>query len=316
MKAAYYARFGGPELLNLGDLPVPEPGPDELLIRVRAAGVNPADWKLRAGRFKSAMPYAFPIIPGWDAAGEVVDFGEQVTGFHRGARVHAYVVKPVVQWGTCAEYVTVPARDVAFTPVALDDVQAAAIPLAGLTAWQALVGFAGVEAGQTVLIHAASGGVGSFAVGIAKQRGATVIGTAGLANADYVRSLGADSVVDHNAPDMAAGIRAAAPEGVDVVLDAVGGEALRMSYELLNPGGAIVSLVERPDHDQCAHRDLACTQHSSRPDGRQLAELSQLIADGTIPLPEIRTMPLERIAEAHRLSEAGHVRGKIVLTIS
>ncbi|MCH8683815.1 NADP-dependent oxidoreductase [Pedomonas mirosovicensis] len=316
MKAAYYARFGGAELLNVGDLPEPELAPGEVLIRVRAAGVNPVDWKIRQGQLKAVLPYAFPIIPGWDAAGEVAAVGEGVKGLAPGMRVMACTKKPLVQWGACAEYVTVPAAAAIHTPQSLDDTQAAALPVAGLTAWQALRDFARIEAGQTVLIHGAAGGVGSLAVGIARERGASVIGTASPANGDYLRELGADSVIDYGAPDLKAGVLAVAPEGVDMVLDTIGGETLELSYALVKAGGTLVSLCDQPDHDQCAHKDLAATRLSVRPDGGQLAELAGLVASGAVSLPEIETLPLERIAEAHRRSEAGHVRGKLVLTIS
>jgi len=316
VKAAYYARFGGAELLNVGELPEPPLAAGDVLIRVRAAGVNRLDWKIRQGAFKSTLPYAFPIIPGWDAAGEVAAVGEGVTGLSKGMRVMACTRQPVVQWGACAEYVAVPASAVAQTPQSLDDPQAAALPVAGLTAWQALVEFARVEAGQAVLVHGAAGGVGSLAVGIARQRGATVIGTASPDQADYVRALGADAVLDDAAPDLAAAILARAADGVDVVLDTLGGETLVLSYGVVKPGGTLVSLVEQPDLDQCAHKDLSARQLLVRPDGGQLAEVAALVASGAVPLPEIQTLPLERIAEAHRLSEAGQVRGKLVLTIS
>lgn len=316
MKAAYYARFGGPDLLNIGELPQPEPGSGEVLIRVRAAGVNPVDWKIRSGLYKSTMPYALPIIPGWDAAGEIAALGEGVTGLAVGSRVVACAQKMPVQWGACAEYVAVPVSALAPTPQGLDDVQAASLPVAGLTAWQALVAFARLEAGQTVLVHAASGGVGSFAVGIAKHFGATVIGTCGPANADYVRGLGADVVLDYHRADLKQAILEVAPDGVDVVLDSVGGETLALSYEVVKPGGVLTSLGDHPDPDQVAHKDLSATRIGLRPIGSQLGELAGLIAQGKVPLPEIKTMPLEKIAEAYRLSEAGHVRGKLVLTIA
>lgn len=315
MKAAYYARFGGPELLNIGDLPMPEAGPGEVLIRVRAAGVNPVDWKVREGQLKH-LPYAFPIIPGWEAAGEVASVGEGVGQFTTGMRVMAFTKKQMLQWGACAEYVAVPAGQVIATPAQLDDAEAAGLPVAGLTAWQALVEFARLEAGQTVLVHAAAGGVGSFAVTIARHLGATVIGTCRPENADYVRSLGAAEAVDYRGPGLKERLSALAPEGADVVLDAVGGETLALSYEVVKPGGVIVGLVDAPDHDQCAHKDLSATRLVVRPDGGQLAELAALAADGKVRLPEIKTLPLEQIAEAHRLSESGHVRGKLVLTVS
>lgn len=315
MKAAYYARFGGPELLNVGDLPMPEAGPGEVLVRVRAAGINSLDWKVREGLLKS-RPYAFPIIPGWEAAGEVVSCGDGVSGYTPGMRVMAFVKKPVFQWGACAEYITAPVTQIAPTPAHLDDTEAAGLPVAGLTAWQALVEFARLEAGQTVLVHAAAGGVGSWAVGIARQRGARVVGTARPENADYVRGLGAEAVLDYRSPDLKSRILEFAPEGADVVLDAVGGATLALSYDVVKPGGVLVGLVDEPDHDQCAHKDLSATRLLVRPDGAQMAELAALVAEGEIPLPEITILPLERIAEAHRLSEAGHVRGKLVLTIS
>lgn len=315
MKAVYYARFGGAELLKVGDLPAPEPQPGEVLIRVRAAGVNPIDWKLREGHFKAVFPYAFPIIPGWDAAGEVAGVGADVTGFVPGARVMAYCRKPTVQWGCYAEYVTMPAEAVAHTPAGLDDRQAAALPLVGLTAWQALVETARVQPGQSVFINAASGGVGSIAVPLARHLGARVIAVCGPANADYVRQLGAHDVIDYRAADVTAATLALAPEGVDVMLDGVGGEALAAAYPMVRRGGTIVALNNPPDPDACAARDITGVRLFSTPNGAQIARVAALVAEGALPVGDLHFMPLEQAAEAQRLSQAGHVRGKIVLDI-
>ena len=201
MRAVYYERFGGADVLTVGDLPDPQPGPGEVLIALQATSVNPIDWKIREGLFECVFDHRFPIVPGWDAAGTVAAVGTGVEGLSAGQAVYAYCRKPLAHAGTYAEYVTMSADAVAPAPASLTAGQAAAIPLCALTCWQSLVDFGQVQAGDTVLIHAGAGGVGSLAIQLAKHLGARVLTTASARNADYVTGLGADLVIDYTQED-------------------------------------------------------------------------------------------------------------------
>jgi NADPH2:quinone reductase len=311
MKAAYYARFGGPDVIRVGEVEAPVPAPGEVLIRVRAAAVNPVDWKIREAWLKNYLPFAFPIIPGWDAAGEVAGLGEGVTGFHLGERVMAYVRKPVIQWGAYAEYVTMPADVVIPTPTGLSDRQAASLPLVGITAWQGLVRFANLQPGQSVLIPAATGGVGSVAVPLAKALGARVITTCSAANLALARTLGSDLALDYAGPDWLAKVGP-----VDAVFDLVGGETLSRMTALVRDGGAICGLNDGPDEVLCAARGIRATRLFATPHGDDLRGFMALVTAGKIPLPEITALPLDAAAEAMELNKAGHTRGKIVLDVA
>lgn len=315
MRAIVIESFGGPEKLELVDLPTPTPEPGEVLIRIAAAGVNPVDWRVRDGSLAHLFPHGFPLVSGWDAAGTIAALGDGVSGFAIGDRVMAYCRKPVIQWGCYADYVTMPADKVVAVPAPLSLTEAAALPLCALTAWQALVKFANLARGQSVLIHAGAGGVGSLALQFARHAGARVATTARAANHDYVRSLGADLAIDYTAADVAAAVRDWAPGGVDVVLDGAGGKALADSYGLVRSGGTLVSVVNQVDKDKIAALGLRGSFIFARSDGVQLAEIAKLFDAGVIHPPAITTMPLERAAEAQEINRAGHVRGKIVLTL-
>lgn len=315
MRAVYYEQFGGAEGLHIGEQPQPAPGDGEVLIRVRAASVNPVDWKIREGYLKDFFPHIFPIIPGWDVAGEVAGLGAGVSGFTLGDPVYAYARKPVVQAGTYAEYVTVAADVAAPIPTNMDMVQASTIPLAGLTVWQSLFEFAGVKAGDTVLVHAAAGGVGSLAVQLAFHAGAAVYGTASRGNADYVSGLGAARVIDYRSENVTDVVRAEVPDGFDIVFDTVGGETLAASYGLVKPGGALPTLNDPPDEAACAARNIRALRVFSEPNGAHLRALTQLIEDGALKPAQIETYPLADAATAMDASQRGHTRGKIVLVV-
>ncbi len=315
MRAIALTAYGGPEQLQLMELPTPVPADDEVLIEVVCAGVNPVDWKIREGRLKERMPNAFPLIPGWDAAGTVAAVGRNVSTFKGGERVFAYCRKPVIQWGTYAEYVTMDAAHVAPMPANLDFAQAAAIPLAGLTAWQSLFDSACLDRGQRVLIHAGAGGVGSLAIQLARHVGATVYTTASASNHDYVRSLGADHAIDYTREDFVAAMQRLVPDGVDVVYDTVGGEVYRRSYAVLKRGGYLVSILEQPDDALMAHHGVRAGYVFVRPDGEQLGALAYLIETGAVRAPQIEELPLTDAATAQEKNRARHVRGKIVLRI-
>jgi NADPH:quinone reductase-like Zn-dependent oxidoreductase len=307
VKAIALDRFGGTDVLQLVDLPEPKLGPDWVVIRVRAAGVNPVDAKVRAGSLEPAFPTTFPLVPGWDVAGVVEQVGPAVPEYSVGDEVIGYVRKDVIGEGTYAELVAANVRHVAPKPASASFEEAAALPLAGLTAEQALDA-AAVADGDTVLVHAAAGGVGTFAVQLATLRGARVLGTASERNADYLRGLGAEPVT--YGEGLADRVRALAPGGVDAAVDLVGGESLDVSAELVADRGRIVSVV-----DAEAVLRLGGRYVFVRPDAAMLARLSDLVDDGRLRVEVSRTFPLEEAAQAQELIESGHVRGKVVLTV-
>lgn len=307
MKAISYSRYGGPGVLEHGDVRDPRVGPDSVLVKVRAAAVNPVDWKCREGYLDGVLQPVFPVIPGWDLSGVVVQPGAAVAEYAVGDEVIGYVREDFLSRGTFAEYVAAPVRTLARKPRALSFEEAAGLPLAGLTAYQTLVKALRVGPGETVLVHAAAGGVGSLAVQIARHLGARVIGTASERNHDFVRALGAEPVA--HGEGLAERVRGLAPEGVDAVLDTVGGDTTRVSANLLAPEGRLVSVA---DPDVVDHGGRYCFV---RPDPDDLAHLSDLADQGVLTVHVSRTFPLERAADAHRLNEEGRTRGKIVVTV-
>ena len=312
MRAIAIDAFGPAEVLRLRDVPDPKVGPDSVLIRVRAAGVNPVDVGIREGALDAAFPHRFPLIPGWDVAGTVEAIGPAVVDLEPGDEVYAYARKTEIAEGTYAELVSLPAGMVARKPRKLSFVQAAAIPLAGLTAYQALTEALGVVRHETLLVTAAAGGVGHLAVQIGRHLGADVVGTAGAANQDFVRGLGAEPV-DYGAGDVTAAVRALHPAGVDAVLDMVGGEGQAQARAALRPGGRIASIV---DTDPAKGAEGISGHYVFvRPSAKELYELASL-ADEDLLVPEIAdVLPLEQAAEAHRRVADGHVRGKLVLEV-
>lgn len=308
MRAIAITEYGGPEALRLMDLPVPKVGPDFVLIRAKAAGVNPVDAKIRAGNLEGRFHLHFPVIPGWDVAGIVERVGPDVTEFKSGDEVLAYVRRDEIQWGTYAEFVSAPLRTVALKPAGLGWAEAAALPLAGLTAWQALTRGMQVGEGDTVLVHAAAGGVGSFAVQLAKMSGARVIGTGSQAGHDYLRSLGAEPVAYGRS--LHESVRSLAPDGVSAIVDLVGGETLERSAQLLGPQGRIVSIRDPQLAGKFGGRYIFV-----RPDSSALGRLAELAADGKLSVRIQGTFLLEDAAEAQALIEDGHVHGKLVLEI-
>lgn len=309
MKAVRMHRYGGPEVLVYEDVPRPGPGPGEVLVRVRAAGVNPVDWQTLKGEgAASLLGRPLPVIVGWDVAGTVEAVGPDTDGIGRGDEVFGMVRFPK-EGGAYAEYVAAPAADLVLKPAALDHIRAAALPLAALTAWQALFDAADVRSGQTVLIHRAAGGVGHLAVQLAAWAGATVVGTASARNADYLRRLGAHQVVDYTTTRFEDACR-----DIDVVLDAVGGDTRDRSWGVLREGGILVSLRGEPSPpaDTRAVRGLGVTVHR---DGGQLARIAELVEGGCVT-PTVETvLPLADARRAHELSETGRTRGKIVLRV-
>lgn len=303
MKALTYARYGGPEVLELTDLPLPKVPPGWVLVQVRCAAINPVDWRIMSGGLDPLMEVQFPVVPGWDVSGVVESVGIDVPEWAPGDEVISYARTDWVHGGTMAEYVALPSRLLAPKPASVDWDRAASLPLAGLTAYQVL-GRLEVAADQTVLVHNASGGVGGYAVQLAVARGARVIGTASEANHDYLRSLGAEPVAyGEGLPEW---VRELAPEGVDVVVDLVGG-VVEQTLAVLKDGGRHASVA-----------DDAVEAHGGtwmwvRPSAEDLTELGRLVDQGVLRIELARSVPLAEAVEAYRLSQEGHVRGKIAV---
>ena len=308
MRAITYSRYGGPDVLEVTDLPTPKVGPDSVLVRVRAASVNPVDWKVRAGYLDAIMDVTFPAVPGWDVAGVVERVGLDTPELSVGDEVYGYVRRDWVQGGTFAEYVAAPVRTLARKPANLSFEEAAAVPLAGLTAYQA-IRRAGVHEGQTVLVHAAAGGVGAFAVQIARSLGARVIGTASERNHDHLRGVGAEPVAYGDG--LVERVRALAPDGIDVVLDFGGDDLVETTKALLADGGAVASVV-----DAAARDELGGHYVWVRPSTEDLDALTDLIEAGTVTVDVAEVFELADAAAAHEASQTGHVRGKVVVRVA
>ena len=308
MRAVCYDHFGGPEVLILGDLPEPKVGPDSVLVRVAAAGVNPVDIGIREGQLDGLFDAHFPVVPGWDLAGEVVRSGPAASTHAVGDRVVGYARLDSIGPGTCAELVAVPERVLAPAPTSVPLTTAAALPLAGLTALQ-LVRAVGVGQGDTVLVHGAAGGVGQMTVQLAVLAGARVIGTASMGNHEHLRGLGAEPV-EYGA-GLADAVRALAPAGIDIALDLHGGDALEVSQALLAPGGELGSIIDAQDVLARGGAYVFVT-----PSPVDLAELAALVDAGRLAIDIAQVFPLEQTADAHRLVAGGHVRGKVVVAVA
>lgn len=308
MKAIRIHSFGDASVLKYEEAPLPDIRADDVLVRVGAAAVNPVDWFIRYGHMAEWIPHSLPLILGCDVSGVVESVGEGVSDWAAGDEVFART--DLARDGTYAEYVAVRAADVAPKPDDLDHVEAAAIPHAALTAWQALFEIGHLATGQRVLIHAAAGGVGSFAVQLAKWRGAEVVGTASANHLAFVEGLGADEVVDYTAVRFEEVVQDA-----DVVLDAVGGDTQSRSWAVLRPGGVLVSLVEPPSQETAAHRGVRASLLATQANAAQLVELRQLVGAGQLKPFVSTVLPLDEVREAHRQSETRHTQGKIVLRV-
>jgi NADPH:quinone reductase-like Zn-dependent oxidoreductase len=308
MKAVRIHSYGGPEVLTYEDAPRPSAGAGQVLIRVEAAGVNPVDWKIRDGALQAMLRHRLPLVLGWDVAGVVEAAGPGVTRFKPGDTVFAYL--DLSRDGAYAEYAVAAEDEVATKPAAVDFVAAAALPVAALTSWQALFDQAHLAAGQKVLIHAASGGVGSVAVQLARWKGAHVVGTASGRNADFVRRLGADEFIDYTAGRFEDRVRDA-----DVVFDTVGGETQERSFAVLRKGGVLVSIVSPPAPEKAAAHGVRALWFGAQPSGRQLAEVARLVDGGKVRPQVEAVLPLAEARRAHEQSQTGRTRGKIVLRV-
>ena len=332
MKAVLADEYGGPEVLQIEDVPVPRVGPNGVLVQIHASSVNPIDWKLRKGLLAPLWKLRFPVIWGCDCSGVVSEVGRAVTLFKAGDEVYGFKHGKVAQTyrGTYCEYAVLPENTIAKKPHNLTHEQAAAVPLAALTAWQALSNLGKLKPSSRVLIHAGAGGVGVFAIQIAKAFGAMVAATAGTGNQDLLRELGTDLPIDYTRERVEHKL-----SGYDIVLDGVGKSVWKSSFEVLRFGGRLVTLTVPIPHERAGRLQFfgsalagiaggklrgwmtgkRLLSAAVKPRGGDLEKITGLIEAGKIrPIVE-NIFPLEQIADAHRLSEAGHVRGKIVITV-
>ncbi|HJS86625.1 MAG TPA: NADP-dependent oxidoreductase [Acetobacteraceae bacterium] len=306
-RAVRLHRFGGPEQLRVEEIERPIPRDDEVVIRVEAASVNPVDLKIRAGTVPMARAEQLPIVLGRDASGVVETCGTAAHTLRAGDAVFCSV-----GWdrGTYAELLLVKAVEMTAKPARLDHVRAAAVPLAGLTAWQGLLDHGGLEPGQRVLVHGGAGGVGHFAIQIAKAKGAWVAATVSDRDVGFARELGADEVIDYRHQRFERAAR-----DIDLVLDLIGGETQERSWSVLRPGGIIVSTVQEPDQDTARERQARGARFLVEPNAAQLEQIAHLIDTDKIRPSVAAVFPLDQVRDAHRALEQAHPRGKIVLRI-
>lgn len=309
MKAVQIYQYGEAGELKYEDAPLPEIQPDEVLVKVYASGVNPVDWKVRKGYLKDMIPYSFPLIVGWDMAGVIEKTGDGVTDLKAGDEV--YGMTDMMRNGTYAEYVAVKAAKIGLKPQSLDFVTAASVPMAGHTAWQGIFEHGKLQAGQKILINGAAGSVGSMAVQLARWKGAFITGTASKQNAAYLTALGADMVLDYHEENFEDRIK-----NVDVLFDTVGGETQIKLLRVMKPGGIVVSTVGITDPEAVKSNGLQGIAYSAVPVPAQLKQIADLIDAGKLQTLVSKVLPLQDVAEAHRLSEEGHMHGKIVLKVA
>jgi NADPH:quinone reductase and related Zn-dependent oxidoreductases len=308
MKAVVLNEYGGPEVLKYQDAPRPEPKDDDILVRVIAAAVNPVDSYVRQGMFAKRGLDNRPAIIGYDIAGVVEKTGANAKKFKAGDNVYSYL--SVMRGGGYAEFAIAKESETAIKPTNINFVEAAAVPLAATTAWQALVDTAKIDKGQTVLIHGGSGGVGSFAIPIAKARGAKVIATASTAHQDLLKQLGVDQAIDYTKTKFEDVVK-----DVDVVLNCVRADALGRSYGVVKKGGIIVSITDEPDQTECAKHAIRGSRLGAHPDSKVLEELTKLIEARKMTPIVSQTFPLADASKAHQQIETHHTLGKIVLKV-
>lgn len=308
MKAIRIHDFGGPEVLSIDDIEIPKPASDEVLIKVFATSVNPVDWKIREGQRKEKFPSKLPLTLGWDVSGTIETLGDSVKNFKVGDEV--YGRPDPTRNGAYAEYIVVKANQINLKPNSIGHSEAAAVPLAGLTAWQGLFDHGLLKEGQKVLIHAAAGGVGSFAVQFAKAKGAYVIGTASSYNLDFIKKLGADEAIDYAMEDFETLLK-----DIDLVFDTIGGETQQKSISILKKGGRIITTLMPEFQEEAKAKGVHIEGFTAKSIPAQLAEIAKLIDNGKVkPIIE-KVLPFTQARSAHIESEKGHTRGKIVLQV-
>ena len=310
MQALRVHAYGSPDGLRIDTVAMPPCSDDEVLVRVHAASINPVDWKVCDGILKTQLIMQMPFIPGGDFSGTVTKAGAAVTAWRPGDEVFGMTSTPGYRAGAFAQFVAVKATDVAKKPLRFDHVQAASVPLAALTAWQAVFDRAALRKGQNILIHAGAGGVGGFAVQFAREAGACVITTTSAGNADYVRALGADQVIDYHAMRFEDGLK-----DLDVVIDLLGGDVQARSYTVLRPGGVLVNAWGAIMEAQSRAAGVRGVKVAVAANGAQLDEISKLIDAGKVNTAIAKTFPYNEAEKGLAMSRTGHVRGKVVLTM-
>jgi NADPH:quinone reductase-like Zn-dependent oxidoreductase len=309
MKAVRIHKYGEPEVLRYEDAPRPQvSAAGEVLVRVHAAGVNPVDCAIRAGRVQEIFPISFPWIPGWDLSGVIEELGADVRKFKKGDDVFA--IPDTARNGAYAEYIVARESDLALKPKSLHHIRAAAVPVAAITAWNALFDTAQLQPAQRVLIHGGAGGVGHFAVQLAKRVRAHVIATGSAKNHELISELGADEVIDYHAQKFENVAR-----NIDIVLDTIGSDTQERSWKVLKKGGILVSIVQPPSEEMAKAVGARGAMVQSRPDGAKLAEIAKIIDSGNLAPVIDRILTLSEARRAQELSQSGHTRGKIVLRV-
>ena len=325
MFAVIIEETGGPDVLRYGEIATPEPGPDDIRVRIAYAGVNPADWKNRQGMLAAFRPYTFPCVIGFDAAGVVDAVGANVSGFTPGDRVFTPTNHGQGGQGSYAEFAIASADRVAHIPEGMSFAQAAALPVAALTAWQGLFDRGGLQAGQMAMIHGGSGGLGGFAVQFARWAGARVAATCSTPNVEYLKSLGVERVIDYRKENIAEAVAAWAPGGLDYLMDAVGASTIPNGLDMVRTGGTFVSIPTLTDDGDIPAAAVAGAAKgvnrvfSTMVDvgcNVQLAQIAKLLVEGHITLPPLHEYALRDVARAHEAVQSGHTRGKIVLKVA
>ncbi|MFC4402572.1 NADP-dependent oxidoreductase [Gracilibacillus xinjiangensis] len=310
-KAVIINQYGSKDVLEEGTITLPELGANQVLVREKATSINPIDWKLREGYLKQMFDWEFPIILGWDVAGIIEEVGSAVTDWKAGDEVFA---RPdTTRFGTYAEYTVVDDNLLAKKPANISFGEAAAVPLAGLTAYQALFDHGKLEKGEKVLIHAGAGGVGTYAIQLAKEAGAYVYTTASPKNHELLQSLGADEVIDYHTTDIKDVLK-----DIDLVFDTIGGETQNNSFDVLKENtGRLISIVGEPNQDKANERNVEAKGIWLEPDGKQLSKLAALLENGKMKSIVGNTFPLSQkgVYDAHALSETHHAAGKIVISV-
>ena len=310
MKAAFYDKFGDLNQIKVGELDKPEPTEGEVLIKVKAAGVNPVDAAVARGMLKDAIPAEFPVIPGWDVAGVIEDRGYSARRFSKGDKVYAYARRPKIKHGTFAEYISIPESYVAKCPDKLSMDEAGGVPLTGLTAYQSIFDAGKLKGGETIMILGASGGVGSIAIQLANWKGATVIGVAGSSNQDYMKDLGADYTIDYSKGDVGEAVDDIAPDGIDMIFHCSRGDSLAQSHNRLKEGGRLISIT---NSDPKRRDDVHFQYVFVEPNAAQLEHLSELADSDALKVPVSKTFKLDDAQQALQEIESLHTRGKTVI---
>jgi len=313
MKAALFTTFGELDNIEIGDMDRPEPGDGEVLVKVKAAGVNPVDAAVARGMLKDAIPAEFPVIPGWDVAGVVEENGFAARRFKEGDEVYAYARRPTIQKGTFAEYIALPESYLARRPKKVSMEEAGGIPLVGLTAYQALFDAGNLKEGQTLLILGASGGVGTLAIQLAKSVGATVIGVASEKNHAYMKELGADETIDYSDGYVGEQVKEVAPNGVDLIFHCSRGDSLSECMEtgVLTGSGSIVSITKSKPEDSW---DVSYQYVFVEPNSSQLSHIAELADEGKLKIPSTKIYSLDETEKALKDVETLHNRGKLIIT--